>query len=149
MQTWYSRKVVRRDPWLLDVKYLWIKTVFVIQALLYGLLPCLIAQSASVNYFSSSPYKNINVHYENFVTVEFENKEFTRNPVYILKLKLKCPKRTFSQIFSSILAVKSTWGGRPPVGSVLVPLVDEFRNRFANPSLAIVDTFLIAQKSTE
>ena len=149
MQTWRSRKIVRPSPWFLDVKYLWIKAVFVIQAVLYGLLPCLIAQFASINYWSFSPYTNINVHDENFVTVEFENKEFTRNPVYILKLKLKCPKRTFSQIFSTVLAVKSTWGWRPPVGSVLVPLVDELRNRFANPSLAIVDTFLIAQKSTE
>ena len=149
IQPWHSRKIVHSSPWLLDVKYLWIKAVFVIQAVLYGLLPCLIAQSASKNYRNSSPYTNTNVHYENFVTVEFENKEFTRNPVYILKLKLKCPKRTFSQIFSTVLAVKSTWGWRPPVGSVLVPLVDELRNRFANPSLAIVDTFLIAQKSTE
>ena len=87
MQTWHSRKIVRPSPWLLDVKYLWIKAVFVIQAVLYGLLPCLIAQSDSINYCSSSPYTNINVHYENFVTVEFKIKEFTGNPVIFLKVK--------------------------------------------------------------
>ena len=85
--TWHSRKIVRPSPRLLDVKYVWIKAVFVIQAVLYGLLPCLIAQFASKNYRSSSPYTNINVHYENFVTVEFKNKEFTRNPVISLKVK--------------------------------------------------------------
>ena len=116
-----------------------------IQAVLYGLLPCLIAQTASINLWSSSPYTNINVHYENFVTVEFENKEFTRNPVYILKLKLKCPKRTFSQIFSTVLAVKSTWGWRPPVGSVLVPIVDKLLKQFTNPPQMIVYTVLIEQ----
>ena len=76
------------SPWLLDVKYLWIKAVFVIQAVLYGLLPCLVAQSASIDHWSSSPYTNINVHYENFVTVEFENEEFTRNPVISPKVKI-------------------------------------------------------------
>ena len=87
MQTWHSRKIVRPSPWLLDVKYLWVKVVFVIQAVLYGLLPCLIAQFASINYWSSPPHTNINVHDENFVTVEFENKEFTRNPVISPKVK--------------------------------------------------------------
>ncbi len=87
MQTWRSRKIVRPSPWFLDVRYLWIKAVFVIQAVLYGLLPCLIALIASINYWSSSLYTNINVHYENFVTVEFENEEFTRNPVISPKVK--------------------------------------------------------------
>ena len=87
MQTWQSRKIVRPSSGLLDVKYLRIRAVFVIQAVLYGLLPCLIAQTASINYWSSSPYTNINVHYENFMTVEFENEEFTRNPVISPKVK--------------------------------------------------------------
>ena len=72
MQPWHSRKLVHSSPWILEVKYLWIKAVFVIQAVLYELLPCLIAQSDSINYCSSPPYTNINVHYENFVTVEFK-----------------------------------------------------------------------------
>ena len=87
MQTWRSRKIVRPSPGFLDVKYLWIKAVFVIQAVLYGLLPCLIAQTASINCWSPLPYTNFNVHYENFVTVEFENEEFTRNPVISPKVK--------------------------------------------------------------
>ena len=87
MQTWRSRKIVRPSPWFLDVRYLWIKAVFVIQAVLYGLLPCLIAQTASINYWRPLPYTNFNVHYENFVTVEFENEEFTRNPVISPKVK--------------------------------------------------------------
>ena len=87
MQIWRSRKIVGPSPWFLDVRYLWIKAVFMIQAVLYGLLPCLITQTASINYLSSSPYTNINVHCENFVTVEFENEEFTRNSVISSKVK--------------------------------------------------------------